>query len=346
MQTSPLRPGRKRFWAAGLLGLALLAYTIHQADFDRLLTGFQDADRLWLVPVLICSVISYLCIAAVLHHLLKGIRQPLTFATTLRISMISCTLNYLMALAGLSGIAAKVYLLARERIPPRKTLSVSMVHGFLTNTVAIVLIYFGAFSLLSHRSLGKDQIGLAVLILLITLGLTWFTVRILVSASFRASCWGFGLRHATRLSHRINRSHWIDRSKTDAFFHHFDDSMKLLTGRNRLLCGAAGFALFDWLFMFLCLACSFQAARCPTDFTTLLAGFSVAIFTALFSITPVGIGLMEGSMVGSFYLLGLDYDKALVAVLIYRLAYYILPLAVSFPLFHNLLTPASEAEES
>lgn len=327
-------------WIAGLLGMALLVYTIRQGNLSHLAHNFYHINKFWAATVLGCSALSYLCIAAVLQQLLKGIRHPLRFLSVLRIAVVSCTLNYLMALAGVSGIAAKVYLLAQEDIPPSQTLSVSMVHGFLTNTVAVVLIYFGFFSFYTHRSLGVQQIGLAMLVLPATLLLTWITIQTIISAAFRTRLWGLGLRAATGLCRWIHRPHWIDRNKADAFFAHFDDSMKLLIGNSRMLWSSAGFALLDWLFMFLCLACSFLAARYPVDVETLLVGFSVAIFVALFSITPGGIGLIEGSMVGSFYLMGLDYDQALLAVLIYRFAYYVLPLAISFFFFKKLFSPA------
>jgi uncharacterized protein (TIRG00374 family) len=61
----------------------------------------------------------------------------------------------------------------------------------------------------------------------------------------------------------------------------------------------------------------------------LMVGFSVGLFMGLFSLTPASIGLMEGSMAGSFYLMGLDYEFALLAILIYRIAYYFTPIAAS-----------------
>lgn len=340
-----VRLGRKRFWAAGLFGLFLLYYTVKQADLAKLTKSFHDIDLFWAALMLGAGAASYFFIAAVLHQLLKGIGRPLRFSSVFQISLLSCTLNYLLAFAGLSGVAAKVYMLSRQGIPPSKTLSVSMVHGFLTNTVAVALIYLGFFFMYSHRNLSIKQVELAIPVLAATFLLTWVTIRIIVSSSFRGKLWTWVLGVSKACCSRINRGHWIQEEKADAFFCNFDDSMKLLMSNNRMLLAPAGCALLDWLFMFLCLACAFRAVHCQADPQALLVGFSVAIFAALFSFTPVGIGVMEGTMVGSFYLMGLDYDDALLAILLYRLTYYWLPLFVSLFFYRRLLSPSGRDDE-
>jgi uncharacterized membrane protein YbhN (UPF0104 family) len=62
----------------------------------------------------------------------------------------------------------------------------------------------------------------------------------------------------------------------------------------------------------------------------------------LFSLTPASIGLMEGSMAGAFYLMGLDYEFSLLAILIYRIAYYFTPIAASVLFFKRFFPRASK----
>ena len=77
----------------------------------------------------------------------------------------------------------------------------------------------------------------------------------------------------------------------------------ILKNRSVLLLPAS-LAMFDWLFMFLCLKFSFEAVGNPMDVQVLMVGFSIGLFTGLFSLTPASIGLMEGSMAGCLYLDG------------------------------------------
>jgi len=328
--------GRRRFWFAGLVGVALFAATLVQADLKSLRQGLAQVDPFWIGMVLAAGALSYLCIAGVLAQLLKEMKHPLKFASVLRITLLACTLNHLMALGGLSGVAAKVYMLAQKKIPASRTLSVAMVHGFLTNTVAVVLIYLGFFFLYSQYKMSRREMGIGGVVLAVAFALTWITVKVIVDGQFRKKAWRISLRVYERVCLMIKKPHWLQRRRADAFFENFDESMNLFMADPRRLWSAASFAVLDWIFMFLCLKGSFLAANHPVDNRTLLVGFSVGIFTGIFSITPASIGVMEGSMAGSFYLMGVDYESALLATLIYRLAYYILPLAVSIPLLRTL----------
>lgn len=323
---------RKRFWFAAVIGLLILYYTIKQADLKKLVDDFRDIDLLWGLMVLVTSALSYACIAAVLHRLLHNVGRVLPFTVTSQIALLSCTMNYLMALGGLSGVAAKVYLLSREKIPPSNTLSISIVHGFLTNTVAVVFIYLGFFFLYSDYKMNARQMEFGIVILLVAFVLTWLTIQILVHEAFRKKLWQWIMRAGEALSTRVRTPRWVQQDRAEGFFENFNESMNLLVKNTRMLVAPASYAFLDWLLMFLCLKCSFLAAHYPVDNRSLLVGFSVGIFASLFSLTPASIGLMEGSMAGSFYLMGLDYDRALLATLIYRVAYYVLP--IFFSLFY------------
>ena len=336
---------RKRFWLALALGLSVLVYTFKHADLKNLAANLQDIDQLWGMAAIIASGLSYLCIAAVLHRLLKNMGHAFPFSTSVRISLLSCTLNYLMAIGGLSGMAAKVYLLSREKVPPSSTLSISMVHGFLTNTVAVVLIYLGFFFLYSEYKMSVRELEVGFVILAVAFLLTWITIQTIIHESFRKKLWRFCYRVATAICNRLHHPRWIHQERAEVFFENFNESMNILVGKWRILLAPFAFALLDWLLMFGCLKCSFLAVHYPIDNRTLLVGFSVGIFTTIFSLTPAAIGLMEGSMAGSFYLMGLDYDRALIATMIYRFAYFFLPILVSLFFYKNLFSASAEHME-
>ena len=320
---------RKRFLLAGILGLSLLFYTIKQADLRKLAENIQDIHLVWGPLVVLTSALSYVCIAAVLHRLLRGMGHVLPFPASFRISLISCTLNYVMTIGGLSGIAAKVYLLAKEKIPPSNTLSISMVHGFFTNTVAVIFIYLGFFFLYSEYKLSAREKEAGIVILLIAFLLSWITIQTIIHESFRKKLWQLCLWMVLFICRKVHHPAWLHQERAQAFFENFNNSLNIMMKNSAILLAPAIYAFLDWLLMFLCLKCSFLAVRYPVDNMTLLVGFAVGIFMTLFSLTPASIGVMEGSMAASFYLMGLDYNRALLATLIYRFAYYFLPIVIS-----------------
>jgi glycosyltransferase 2 family protein len=327
--TLPAGMPRKRFLLAGILGLSILFYTIKQADLRKLVENFQDINLLWTPVVLLTSALSYVFIGAVLYRLLKSAGLTLPFTTSLRISLVSCTLNYAMTIGGLSGVAAKVYLLAKEKIPPSNTLSISMVHGFLTNTVAVIFIYLGFFFLYSEYKLSTREKEVGVIILLVAFLLSWITIQTIIHESFRKKLWQLCLWAVLFISRKIRHPNWVHKEKAQAFFEKFNENLNIIMKNPSILIAPATYALLDWALMFLCLKCSFLAVRYPVDNWTLLVGFSVGVFMTLFSITPASIGVIEGSMAACFYLMGLDYDRALLATLIYRFAYFFLPILIS-----------------
>jgi uncharacterized protein (TIRG00374 family) len=321
---------RKRFWIAALAGVAVLIYTLKHANLHRFVENFGDIKPFWAFIVVVSAFLSYLCIAGVLKKLLRGISLPVSFGACFKITLLSNTLNSLMSMAGLSGVAAKVYLLSREDIPPSNTLSVSIIHGFLTNTIAVLFIYLGFFYLYSqHQITDRNEVLFGVLVLLVAFVLTFVTIQTIIHEGFRTKLWHLGVRAVTAFCTRISKPQWIRMERAEAFFENFNGSLNLIMRNRGVLLAPATLALFDWLFMFLCLKFSFVSIGYPVSNRVLMVGFSVGLFTSMFSLTPASIGLMEGSMAGAFFLMGLDYDLALLAILIYRIAYYFLPIGVS-----------------
>ena len=331
---------RKRFWFAAALGVGVFYYTIKQADFQNLIDNVRNIDPFWTAMVVLCGVLSYLSIGAVLYCLLKNVGYDVPFSSAFKISLLSSTLNYLMAIGGLSGVAAKVYLLSREKIPPSKTLSISMVHGFLTNTVAVLFIYLGFFFMYSEYRLDRKELAIGWVILFVAFLLTWITIQTIVHEAFRKKLWNLICRIGSIIGRLLRRPTWFHEERADAFFENFNDSMNLIVKDGRRLLAPTGYAILDWALMFLCLKFSFLAVHYPIDNRSLLIGFSVGTFAGIFSLTPASIGVMEGSMAWAFSSMGKDFNSALLATLLYRVAYYFLPILVS-TLFYKQFFPSS-----
>ena len=325
---------RKRFWVAAIFGMSVLFYTVKQADLHKFTQHLGQINPYWAVAVVASAFLSYACVAGVLDKLLRGIGLSISFGSCFKISLLSCTFNYLMSVAGLSGVAAKVYLLSRENIPPSNTLSVSIIHGFLTNTIAVLFIYLGFFYLYSqHQITDLNQEVFGAVVMLVAFLLTLVTIMTIIHEAFRKKVWRIVLNLVVAFCARIGKPHWIRREGAEVFFENFNESLNMIMGNRGVLLFPASLALLDWICMFLCLKFSFIAISYPVSNKVLMVGFSVGLFMSLFSLTPASIGLMEGSMAWSFYLMHLDYELCLLAILIYRIAYYFAPIAVSIFFF-------------
>ncbi len=333
---------RKRFWISIIVGSILFFIVLEKADFTHLLANLRDLDFFWVVVALFCSAGSYICIAAVLKTLLEATGNQLKNADVFNVAFISTVANYVMALAGVSGLAIKIYLLAKRKIPPSQTLSISIVHGFFTNTIAIFFVAAGFFFFYGHFNWHSANVSISLPIICFILFLLIFTLALfIVHEGFRKKCWQVVHKMLGYLVCKYKFSCKLLENLNSTFVH-FDASMSQMVKDMGRLTRASLYALADWLLMFWCLQSSFLAANYHVKVQILIVGFCVGLFISLISIIPGSLGIMEGSMVSVFYFLGLDYEKSLVAILVYRLFYYFLPTLVGIILFgHDLASDHS-----
>ncbi|MBW2147033.1 MAG: flippase-like domain-containing protein [Deltaproteobacteria bacterium] len=325
----PKRQNRKLLYAF-LAGLIIAVIVFTRADWKRLMVVLSQIEPAWAILSLAFSAASYLFVAAVMGSILRIIGCSLPFRTIFEISFVSTTVNYIMSLGGLSGIALKVYLLARQRISPSQTLSISIVHGFMTNTVLVLLVYAGFIYILMHTGMTWAQMIAAVLILALAFLLTWVTVQIMLSGEFRHRLFLLGMRVLAFINRKLRGRRVVSEAKAREFYRQFDAGMRMIFTDNRKLIMPALCAVLDWASMILCLWGSFKCVNYSINFIILLVGFSVAVFMTIFSFTPAGLGLVEGSVAGVYFALGVPFERALVAVAVYRLSFYILPVLISF----------------
>jgi uncharacterized protein (TIRG00374 family) len=335
---------KRRLMLTFCIGLAIAAIVFTRAEWKKLILIFSHIDLGWAIFSFACSAASYILIAAVMGSILRILGCSLPVRTIFEISFISTTVNYLMSLGGLSGVAIKVYLLARQKISPSKTLSISIVHGFMTNTVMVLLVYGGFIYILRHTQMRRVQIIAAMLILLLAFLLTWVTIKIMISGEFRYRLYHLAMRVLAFISRKMRGRHLISEEKARDFYRQFDAGMQMIFYDRRKLIQPALYAVLDWAFMILSLWASFRSVHCNISFSILLVGFSVAVFFAIFSFTPAGLGLVEGSMAGVYFALGVRFERALVAVVIFRLSYYIIPVLISFIFYRQFFYREKELE--
>ena len=81
---------------------------------------------------------------------------------------------------------------------------------------------------------------------------------------------------------------------------------------------------------------AFRAVGVHISTGVLVAGFAVGMVTTLIPILPGGLGAMELAMTAVYSQMGIDWDAALMATLIYRVVYYLIPGIVSIFIYWGL----------
>jgi uncharacterized protein (TIRG00374 family) len=315
----------------------VLVVLVSRADLDQLIrTARSIAPALLVLPAL-ATLGSYLTMAWSYQGIARAAGYALPFAEMCRITLIANTANYLLSTGGLSGFALRMYLFARRGIPAGSAVLISLVQTLLTNLVLLVFVLWGfMLLLLSHNLVGRDLVAAGAL--LGGFGLLVLAACIaLVRRKWRRGLLYAGMRLVDRVLKRVAPHRRPPRSKLIRFQHNLNVGFEFLLQRPHDMLAPTFYIVLDWVFTLLVLYSAFLAIGVPIAMSHVIAGFAIGMFFSIASLVPGGLGIMEGSMTAVFVTLGVQFEQAVVAILIYRAAYYGLPILASLLIAPRML---------
>jgi glycosyltransferase 2 family protein len=289
----------------------------------------------------IFTVFSYVAMSRSYQGIADAAECVLSFRDWVRITLVSNTANLLVTSAGLSGFAVRMYLLAQRGVPSGRAVLISLVQTFLTNFTLLLFILLGFVALLLKPDMPPVVIAAA------SAGVAGFAAVL---------AWGVVLVYRRRLrrrtlffvadaGHRLLRRlapRWTPgRVKLWRFQHNLNQGLEFLLARKERMWLPTCWILIDWLMMIGILWAAFLAVDYPISPPLVVIGFAVGICLTLVPLVPGGLGVMDFSMTGVFVSMSVPLERAAVAVLIYRCAYYVLPLLTSLFLFPGVMRQAT-----
>jgi len=339
----PVRPR----WIGGALLLGLLAFgaMFFFADARKLWQTLSDADFRMLPLPILCVIASYLTMARSYQGISRAAGHDVPMREMLKITFVANSLNYIVATGGLSGFAARMYFFTRLSIPSGTAVIISLAQTFMTNVTLLFFVITGFGYLFNSHTLQGP--ALVVTALLLTLSVTAAVVASLLLLHPR-------LRRRT-LFVLAQATYWVMRrvlphrapARTHIWRYQFNlnRGIAFLLSRKRQMVAPLAYIILDWMFTLLILHTSFLAVRYPIRLSFVIVGFAVGIVLSLVSLIPGGLGVMEGSMAAIFASLGVPFETAVVAVLLFRAIYYLLPLLFSLFFLHGMFVQGSHVGE-
>jgi glycosyltransferase 2 family protein len=326
---------------AVLLGAVAFIAIFFFTDLRALWQTLTSANP-WILPLPILFVaLSYLTMALSYQGICAAADHPVPLWDMLKITLIANSINYLLATGGLSGFAVRMYFFTRLSIPSGTAVVISLAQTFLTNVSLLAFVLCGFLFLFTSNTLqGAALVAVSVLLVLAILAAL---VAILLLARPR-------LRRRTLffLGHLV---HWIivrvvpHRSppRTHIWRHVFNlnRGIEFLLARRRQMVAPLLYILIDWVFTILILYSSFLAVRYVVPVSYVIVGFTVGIIISFTTLIPGGLGIMEGSMAAIFAGFGVPFETAVVATLLFRVAYYLIPVLVSAFFLHGMFVLGS-----
>jgi glycosyltransferase 2 family protein len=330
------------FLAAALaIGLGLIGLLVWLSDTPTLVrTAAAISPAAFVLPVVL-TILSYAAMSRSYQGIADAAGCELRFRDWLRITFVSNTVNYLVTTAGLSGFAVRMFLLSKRAVPSGRAVLISLVQTFLTNFTLLLFILLGFATLVLRHSLPPPALAGASAAVVVFAGILGWAVVLIYNHRLRRRTLFFIADAGHRILRRVIPRWTPGRVRLWRFQHNLNDGLEFLLARKRRMLGPAGWIMLDWVLTLGILWAAFRAVNYPIPPGLVVVGFAIGILLSLVSFVPGGLGIMEGSMTAVFTSLGVPFENAFLAVLIFRVAYYVLPLLLSFVFFHGLMLQAA-----
>ncbi len=331
MEGAPSRP-RAPVLPRVVLGLMALALVVVVAlDWNRVRPVLSQANWHIVLVALILTAFSYLCSSSGFAVLGRAFGLPVPMRRLRMVGFVTMAANNLLTLGGAAGYSVSAVLLKRREVPLKDILAASLFHSYVYFLTGTSLLPVGlAYAILSHRLSGRVEFLLTVMVILVSLLAVAVNLAVLWRA-FRKAI----LRSAAALVRVLTRR------DPAAALSGFDES--LATGLNLLrqkpgrIVRLAAFVLGDWSLCLAALWFCFAALGGNVHVGTLLSGFFIGIAAGAASMIPGGLGIQEGSMAGIYALLGVPFELALLAAILFRVVYYLVPFAVGLFVYRQAI---------
>jgi uncharacterized protein (TIRG00374 family) len=330
-------------WAL-VLGVAALVALFVFSDARKLGDTLATLDwRLLLVP-LTCGLASYAIMAKSYQDIARAAGAEVPFWEMLKITCVANTVNYLVSTGGLSGFAVRMYFFIRLAIPSGTAVIISLVQTFITNTVLLLFVVTGfAYLLRVHELHGYALVTIAVLLLVFVLA-AGVAVLLLLHRELRRRTLFVLAEAAHWVLHRFAPRHKPARVRIWRFQRNLNRGIEFLLARKRRMIGPTLWIVLDWWVTLLILYAAFRAIHYPIPMTFVVVGFAVGIVLSLVSFVPGGLGVMEGSMAAIFASLSVPFETAVIAALIFRVSYYLVPMVISVFFFRGMLLQGARVD--
>jgi uncharacterized protein (TIRG00374 family) len=328
----------------GIMVLALV--TAVYSDMPKLLEIFHHIEIESLLFSLLCTGLAYLAFTLSFNALFEMTPYRIPFGRFFSIMFISYTINFVVSSGGVSSLALRSFLMKQEKVPYSVTIPLSFAQNMIFNLVLCCVCFFGLGYLHGNPQFigGAGQYFVFFFMggLLLLVGAM---VLAFVNRAFRKRF----LKQCLRFIHWINV--WILRKKSDQrqlvkIRRNFESTVRFLHKGWLQLIVVSFWVCMDWTLTALALFFCFKAVGVDLPLGLLLVGFSVMFLTSIINPVPAGLGVSETLMAGTFSYLGVGFEKSLVAALLFRFVFFLLPLAVSTALYLDTLRSFLKAPQS
>lgn len=319
---------RMAFAVCLLLGVGVLVTRLTQGE--KLLAHLRSAHPVWIAVALALQIAFTVDQAAFWSGVFRllGIRQSIK---SLVLPVVTSGFIGVVAPGGaLAGVLVVVDRVARQGVAMNRALMAAFLYFLIDYTAFLLVLFVGVLYLFVHHDLKVYEIIAAGLLLALTLTQAAFLIfahrkpKTLERIIVRLCLW------LSRVVRCVTRRKLSLEEKAVAHVRHTVEALEMLRRARRDAWRVVIPALLIEVLSIAELEAVFLAFRAPVPFGVLIAGYGIGMLFMIVSITPQGLGAMEGAMTAALASLGVPLETAVVVTLVYRGLTFWLPLMAGF----------------
>lgn len=325
------------------IGLVLVyAWMLVVVDEAALAETLKRADPALLPLPVLATFLSYLTMSFSYQGIARAAGCSVSSLDMLRITFVANTANYVLPTGGLSGFALRLVMLNKKGVPGGRAVLVSFTQTVLTNVMLMVFIVYGLVHLmLSEQLTGAAVVALSVLVVSISAFLGGCMVMVYRSR-LRARLLSAGSDASMRLLDRLGKREQLA-ARVSRFFLHLEEGMQFFAERPRAMVAPLAWIFLDWLFTVAVLHTACLAVGAEVTFGDAAIAFSVGIVVAIASFVPGGVGVLEVALAGMFATVGVPTEQSVLAIFVFRVCFYVIPVLLSLLLARGAFREAEVA---
>jgi glycosyltransferase 2 family protein len=329
--------------AVGLV--AVYAYMVATAGGRNLAQTLGDLEPHRLVLPLLATFLSYVTMSLSYEGIARAAGAVVRTRDMLRITFVANTANYVLPTGGLSGFALRMLMLNKKGITAGRAVLISFTQTLLTNLMLMVFIIYGLIYMMASRRLQPLSIALVSAVVAV---LTLF-LGVCLAMVYRQSLRTRLFERLRDLSDRLLvRFGYYERygRRSHRFFFHIDEGLRFFAAQPRAMLMPLLWIFLDWMFTIGVLYASLYSIGSNVKFGQVVVAFSVGIVFAVLSFVPGGVGVLEVALKQMFESGGVPENESVLAILIFRVSFYVIPVLLSMVLARGAFAEAEEGSSA
>ncbi|HOX30604.1 MAG TPA: flippase-like domain-containing protein [Candidatus Paceibacterota bacterium] len=320
------------YYAAITAVLVLAALVTLLLDYGKLGSILARTDFYLILCAVLFTAVSYIAHSFSFWSVCRIFKASIPSRELLEIGFVSSSLTNVLSAAGLPGHTYRIITMKRNRVAAGDVTAITVFHTYFNNAVFFLLLPLSLLFIFNASFITRGELlGLAAAALIFVMFFLMSTAA-LFKKNVRMKLTGLIVSLADIFHKRKPVADFMDNFGT-AIERGKQQSQK----RPFLLFSLIVFLVADWVSMILTLGYCFAAFGSEVGFGKLLVGFTSGIAAGALSFIPGGLGIFESSMAGMFAILGTGLENAVLAVLLFRFIYYLLPFGFSLLFFGKII---------